>query len=285
MQKILITGVNGFLAKNLLEFLKEKYFIIGLDVQGTAKFKDVNKYYQIDITDSSKLSEIKEDIDFIIHLVALTNPQIEKSLMYKVNVQGTQNICEFAKLKKINKIIYLSTVSIYAENREKIITEETPTAPINYYGVTKLSAEEIIQKSGITYTILRPTNIFGEDREDYKKYFERIKTRGKRFGIIFYRQRITHLVYVKDVCAVIKECLENSKQTNNEIFIVADNENEFTEKKIFSELIRYFKLNKRLLPHPFFWSNTDNRIFSAAKLKKIYDFKYGVLQGIYNCLK
>ncbi len=284
MKSVLITGINGFVGKHLIEIFEKEYFVIGLDICEQSRSKKIKKYYQIDITNKSQLFQITDDIDFIVHLSALTNPNIEKEKLYKVNVEGVKNICEFAKIKNIKKIIYLSSVSVYSEVCGKIITEETKTKPINYYGETKLAAEEVIKNSGLIYTILRPTNIFGEGREDYKKYFERIKVRGKRLGIIFYRNRNTHLLYVKDVRDVIEFCLEN-EQTNNEIYIVADAEEKFNEKEIFKILLEYYGLKKILLPYPLFWGKVDKRIFSAKKLNKIFTFRYGIAQGIFNTLR
>ncbi|HOL48841.1 MAG TPA: NAD(P)-dependent oxidoreductase [bacterium] len=278
MKKILITGINGFIGKNLVNVLKDNYYIIGLDLHQECKFQ-IKKYYQIDITDKEKVLDINEEIDFVIHLVALTDPNLERKKIYNVNVIGTKNICELSKKNNVKKIIYLSTVSVYPDSKIKKITEETKEKPINYYGETKLEAEKIIKQSGINWVILRPTNIFGVERDDYKRYFARIKERGKKFGIIFYRNRITHLVYVKDVVEVIKLCLENSK-TDNEIFIIADDEKKYSEKEVFKILLDFYKLRKKLLPFPIFWIKSDKRIFCNEKIKKIYNFKYGVKFGI-----
>jgi len=283
MKKVLITGVNGFIGKNLVNVLKESYYIIGIDIQSEVRMQ-INKYYQIDITQREKILKIDEAIDFVIHLVALTNPDLEKGKIYNVNVSGTKNICELSKKINAKKIIYLSTIAVYPDGGIKKITEETMEKPINYYGETKLLAEKIIKESGIKWTILRPTNIFGAEREDYKKYFNRIKERGKRAGIIFYRNRIPHLIYVKDVVEVIKLCLENY-ETDKEIFIIADEEERYNEKEIFKILMAFYNLRKLLIPYPIFWSRKDKRIFCNEKIKKIYDFKYGVKRGIEEILK
>lgn len=281
---VLITGINGFIGKSLaIKLINNDFNVIGTDINDKCDVQNII-YYKCDITDYSDFKQITTSIDFIIHLAALTNPNLDRNLIYNVNVKGVENICNFAKLRNIKKIIYISTVSVYSSYNLKYIDENVQDNPINYYGETKLLAEKIIKNSGIDWTILRPTNIFGGKDVKYKNYFRKIKYRGKRLGIVFYYNRNLHLLYLNDLIDVIKECIENPK-SNNQTFIVSDNKCNTFEKNVLKELIKIFNIKKRLCIFPLFWKNKDKRIFLSSKLRKHldYEFKYGVYEGLKEC--
>ncbi|MBP7654552.1 NAD(P)-dependent oxidoreductase, partial [Candidatus Dependentiae bacterium] len=91
----------------------------------------------------------------------------------------------------------------------------------------------------------------------------------------------THLLYLYDLIDIIKNCLKNSKSNGN-IFIVSDDECNTFEKNILNEVIIFFNQKKKILPHPLFWKNKDNRNFSSSKLKNMLGvkFRFGVYAGL-----
>jgi len=285
--RCLVTGIDGFLGRPLAEeLIKNNYSVIGIDKNNSSNNKYIS--YTADISNWVELDalQINEPVDFIIHLAALTDPNTDRNLMYNVNVRGTENICLLGQKLKIQKIIYISTVSVYSSFNLKYIDESTPVNPVNYYGEIKLAAEKIIQSSGINFTILRPTNIFGIPGDKYANYFHKIKYRGKRLGIVFYYNRNTHLLYLYDLIDVIKTCIQNSA-SDGQIFIVSDDENNTFEKNILSETIKILGIKKTLLPYPLFWRNKDSRAFSSGNLTRILKFKirYGVNAGLKRYLR
>lgn len=78
-----------------------------------------------------------------------------------VNVIGTRRVLEAAKEAGATRIVFLSSGgAIYGETSSPA-TEETPPAPMSYYGAHKLLAEQYVRLSGIPYAIARPSNIYG----------------------------------------------------------------------------------------------------------------------------
>lgn len=281
-KNFLITGINGFIGKKLAEELKKrKYYVIGLDKNEI--YANLYANYKFDITSWEELKKIEKKIDCIIHLAAVTDNRTERNLIYKVNVSGTSNICKLGAKLNVKKIIYLSTVSVYSSYDKKYIDENTQIEPVNYYGETKYKAEEIITNCGINYTILRPTNIFSDSEDKWSEYFGRVKNTGKDFGILFYRNRNIHLLFVKDLINVVIKCIDDEKSSNN-IFIVADNEEYYNEKNVFKVLLNAYNSKKKLLLHPldFFDKKKDIRIFSEQKLLHTLNYRhqYGVDSGL-----
>lgn len=280
----LITGILGFVGKNLArELQKNNYYISGLDKIDASDV--TSEFYKADICNWDELNalQFKEPVDYIIHLAALTDPDTVQDLMYKVNVKGTENICKLGQKLHIKKIIYISTVSVYSNFDLKYIDESTPVNPVNYYGATKLEAERIIQNSGLNWTILRPTNIFGIAGDKYSNYFNKIKQRGIRIGVIFYYFRNTHLLYLFDFIDVIKICIINEMSDNN-IFIISNDDYNIMEKNIIDYVMNYLKVKTLILPSPLFWKNIDKRIFlnSILKTKLNYKINFGVYKGLLN---
>lgn len=171
---ILLTGVAGFIGSHTaLALLKAGDKVIGIDDLNDyykPQWKKDNlkkllaftnfKFFKIDIRNFSKLEEIANNnkFDAIIHLAARAGvrPSIEQPLLYqKVNVGGTLNLLELARLNSINNFIYASSSSVYG-NQEKIPFSETDTVdqPISPYAATKRAGELLCH----TYSYLHQLN-------------------------------------------------------------------------------------------------------------------------------
>jgi len=176
--KILITGSSGFLGKNLYKRLKKEYKITGID-----KSRDEYTDYSVDITDRKKIENLIKATrpDIVIHTAALTNVdycETHREEAYNINVKGTKNLIDSLKNREA-KFIFISSDYVY-DGLKGNFNEESPTNPINYYGKTKLEAEQIVRRCK-NYLILRPTVIFGWDE------------RGKNFFMQLFRNQKDNL--------------------------------------------------------------------------------------------
>src|SRR5674476_165612 len=103
--------------------------------------------------------KIKPDI--VVHAATLTDVdkcELNKELAWKVNVEGTRNIVEAAK-NAGSFLVYISTDYVFSGDKGNYKETDKP-GPINYYGLTKLKAEEIVQTQK-EYFIGRPSVIYG----------------------------------------------------------------------------------------------------------------------------
>jgi dTDP-4-dehydrorhamnose reductase len=144
--KILVTGASGYVGAGIYAALKENF-----DVTGTYNsyqlFPEMKK---LDITNSESVNDAvgSTQPDVIVHAAAIPSPsQCDKDpdLAFRVNHKGTENIVNAAKDMPAG-IIYISTQAVKAPN---------------LYGRTKLAGENCIKKSGVVYTILRPSLTMG----------------------------------------------------------------------------------------------------------------------------
>jgi UDP-glucose 4-epimerase len=162
-KRILVTGSNGFIGRNLVEELKK----CTTDVVALT-YPNGNR---IDIRDWKRIKEM-EDIHMVYHLAAIT--QVPFSFenpreVYAVNVLGTLNILELCRLHDIKKIVFASSY-VYGQPRYLPIDEKHPVQPTNPYARSKVMGEDLCkayyEDYGLKCIILRAFNIYGEDQSE-----------------------------------------------------------------------------------------------------------------------
>ena len=179
---VLIAGGKGFLGtyfKNVLikinQVLSKPTKIIIMDSLITSKDKndenDSNvKFLEQDISQSF---EIQNDIDYVIHAASIASPPTYRKFPIKtvdVNYQGTKNLLELAKEKKIMSMLLLSSSEIYGDPEifptpESYVGKVSCTGPRACYDESKRLAETIsilyFQQYNVPIKIARPFNVYG----------------------------------------------------------------------------------------------------------------------------
>jgi len=154
--KILIIGGSGVIGTKLVNYFKNEE----LETEYTYLKNKIPYYsgYQLDITKKNEIIKIisKSNPDVVIHTAALTNVDLcetNNSLANLINVKGTENVIEGCK--NVNsKLIYISTSFVFDGSKETYY-ENDKVSPATYYGITKQHSEDLVQKSGLQYLILR----------------------------------------------------------------------------------------------------------------------------------
>ena len=177
---ILVTGGAGYIGSGLLLKLGEEFpeaTITSLDNLATGDYRYVDhlkkdKRYRLLVGDVRKKSDLKKaitpDTSMIIHLAAmpgvkLCNDQPKNAI--DTNIYGTYLLLEEAVNRKVERFVFTSSAAVYGTPQQQSITEKHPLKPINLYGVTKVSAEQLVNGSrvtcGLNTTILRLSNVYG----------------------------------------------------------------------------------------------------------------------------
>lgn len=156
--KILIIGASGFLGGKLYSTFSTQN-----EVLGTYQSQPQPDLISLDVTDALQTTKLIKEFrpEIVIHTVALSDPDIceqNKDKAERINHYGTKNIVEACGEIEAN-LVYISTVYVF-DGTKGNYREEDATHPINWYGETKLKAEqEVIQLP--KYSILRFDKLYG----------------------------------------------------------------------------------------------------------------------------
>lgn len=159
--KLLITGASGLYGSKLAQMALSKNFeVYSSDIQDLSVY---GNFVKLDISGKTQVDEAFKTIkpNVVVHAATLTDVdkcELNKALAWKVNVEGTKNIVEAAKATG-SFLIYISTDYVFGGETGRYKETDAPN-PINYYGVTKLKAEEIV-KTQKEYFIARPSVMYG----------------------------------------------------------------------------------------------------------------------------
>ena len=125
-------------------------------------------FIQGDILDSRKLKRCLQSVDVVYHLAAkVTTPFADQNphLFEQVNHWGTAELVYAIEESKVQQFYFLGSASVYGSGKD-IKTEESPVAPLTYYGTSKHRAEAHVQRLSehIPAYIIRCGNIYGYNR-------------------------------------------------------------------------------------------------------------------------
>jgi UDP-glucose 4-epimerase len=146
--KILITGAAGFLGSHLADkYVGEGNVVYGLDNLMNGNLNNIRtllhrknfKFIHDDISRDEVYSKLPLDLDAIIHLAAQIH--VDRSIVnpaetFKINVEGTLKILEFARMNDINKILCASTSEVYGSAEYVPMDEGHPHSAKHPYGVS-----------------------------------------------------------------------------------------------------------------------------------------------------
>jgi nucleoside-diphosphate-sugar epimerase len=207
-----VIGGSGFIGSVLVKRLKAKAGInIRINDKKPSKlFQDFVVHCDVRLKDNLRLTIPKNSV--IVNLAAEHRDDVHpKSLYYETNINGAKNICDVAREKKIQKIIFTSSVAVYGfaplgTNESGLIK------PFNDYGRTKWEAERIYKvwqdedPKNRALVIIRPTVVFGErNRGNVFKLLNQIAS--GRFIMVGNGQNRKSMAYVENVAAFIEYSL------------------------------------------------------------------------------
>jgi len=180
--RMLITGGAGFIGSYLCEkYTKEGHTVVCLDNFLSGNLLNVRhllgcKNFRLikgDIRDFDLLERISRDVDIIFHLAAqihVDRSYVEPRLTYEINVMGTQNVLEVARIYDVKKVIHASTSEVYGSAQYVPIDEKHPLDAPHPYGASKIAADRMcyayIRTYDMNISMLRFFNIFGPRQRD-----------------------------------------------------------------------------------------------------------------------
>jgi len=231
--KILVTGATGFIGKKVvLQLAKRKLDIVAADLDlGENKDKLIKQYQnnnfdkkklffeKLDITKQNEIDSLfnKYSFDAIIHLAYGIGMICENNpvLASKINIVGTASIFEKLIEKKIRRLVFVSSETVYGANQsfygDRPVNENDFCGIDQHhftYGVMKLlnefMAEKYIKKHNCSIAYTRPSVVFGYGRQNtalnWAEDFACKPALGEKANLPFSRSNTDNWIYVDD-CA------------------------------------------------------------------------------------
>ena len=277
VKKILITGKDSYIGIHVKEWLK----------------KEANQYEvtELDIKTQDWLQEDFSKYDTILHVAGIAHVSTDKKLedlYYKVNRDLAIQVATKAKKENVKQFIFMSSMIIYGDDEnigeKKVIDKNTTPQPKNFYGNSKLQAEEGIKKledENFKAVIIRTPMVYGPN---CKGNFQRLKKIAKLSPIFPDIQNERSMIYIDNLCEFIKQAIDNKERgtfypqnkeyisTKQIIKVMAENMNKKMHFiKLFNPIIRM--MSKKI--------NLINKVFGTKVYAKELsgDFNYIVVDN------
>jgi len=264
--KYLVTGGAGFIGSHLCEeILNEGKEVICIDNLSFGRMENIIHLFQnpkfrfvnADISDLGVILDYFKDVDIIFHNAASKSIFCKEKAFqdFLVNVQGTWNVFESARLNNVKKIIHASSASIYGE-ATSLQTEAHQYKPISYYGVSKLAGERYLEAFrnyyGLNYVILRYCHVFGPRQDSSNNgavipIFIRRALSNEPLIIYGDGMQVRQFTYYKDI--VKANLLMVNSDVSGKVFNVASRKS-ITILELANEIVRLTNSKSELIFKP-----------------------------------
>jgi len=197
LKRVLITGANSYVGTNVEKWLMrnpDKYTVDTLNMKDQSwKNFDFSKF------------------DVVFHVAGVAHVSTKKSmqdLYFKVNRDLAIETAQKAKSSGVKQFIFMSSMIVY-NSKESVITHETKPDPDNFYGLSKLQAEDRISKLeclSFKVCILRPPMIYGKHCKGNYLKLSKLSIKIKLFpNISNYRS----MLYIDNLSELVKLIIDN----------------------------------------------------------------------------
>ena len=191
--RILVTGSNGLLGQKLVSLLLQHKNIHLIATARKPLVQSINQgdFFQLDITDPAQVHEVinKAKPDVIINTAAMTQVdqcETEREACIANNVTAVKFLVDACSENSV-RLVHVSTDFIF-DGSHGPLDEQAQPHPVNFYGESKLAAEQLIQASNINWCILRTVLVYGTtpdmSRSNIVLWVKKSLEEGKKISVV-----------------------------------------------------------------------------------------------------
>jgi dTDP-4-dehydrorhamnose reductase len=213
---ILLTGANGFLGHYLTGLLLKKGYEVVATGKGESRlpFLDSSnfRYISMDFTDPYRVHDVFEECEptVVVHAGAMSKPdecELNQWQAYLVNVEGTVTVLMNAAEQK-SFFVFISTDFVF-DGQRGMYRETDEPSPVNYYGKTKLEAEDAVREYEHDWAIVRTVLVYGQPLSGRKNLLTLVKEKlenGEEYKVV--DDQVRTPTYVEDLASGIVSIIE-----------------------------------------------------------------------------
>lgn len=231
--KVLVTGATGFLGQALARRLHSQQADVSALGRNPAVLAQLEREgmrpIRADLADREALAAACQGQAIVFHVGALAAPWGRAQDFYHSNVLGTQNVIAGCETHGVQRLVHVSTPSIYFGLDSLVNVAEgalLPPRPVNEYARTKLLAETEIDSAfarGLPVITIRPRAIFGPgDTTILPRLITRLKT--GRLPVIGDGQNVIDMTYVENVVDALLLCAASPAATLGKKYNITNGE-------------------------------------------------------------
>ena len=206
MKKVLITGANSYIGTSF-----ENYVMQCHDYQIDT----------VDMIDSTWRDKSFSEYDSVFHVAGIAHSDTgkvseeRKQFYYQINTDLTIETAEKAKADGVGQFIFMSSAIVYGDSapigKPKRITRDTPVAPANFYGDSKVQAENGLLKladESFHVVILRPPMIYGKGS---KGNYPQLSKFAQKLPLFPYIKNERSMLYIGNLTEFVKLMIDNNE--------------------------------------------------------------------------
>jgi nucleoside-diphosphate-sugar epimerase len=215
--RVLVTGATGFIAAHLIPALQRRGHEVHALVQPSSEGMHLHDadvaVHAGDVRSVDTLRPAMRQVDAVVHLAAAIGVRAPLSDYHAVNVAGTQNVCRAALAADIERLVHVSSTSVYKQGLGVPVDESYAVAPPpDPYAVTKAAGDRLVQRliadEQLPASIVRTSTVYGPgDHLNFARIADRVRS-GSAIVIGSGRNRVP-FAYVDDVVHGLALALEH----------------------------------------------------------------------------
>lgn len=195
-------------------------------------------------------SHALQGVQAVIHMAAVTHSTCPEAY-HSVNVKGTAALICACRKAGVSRFIHVST--------------RVATPDCGAYGVSKAEGERLVRESGLDWTILRPSEVYGAGGNEALENMIAMLRNGPVAPYVSDPRACIAPVHCEDIIAAIAATLERPESIGRSYLLVGPKE--YTQKELLLHLRELYKVRTPLVPLPIFLLRAASLFFQLAKLK------------------
>ena len=300
--KVLITGAAGFIGSHMAE----RMALSGSDVIGVDNLSDYYSrelklsnvkclnskridFIEADLRYAADYGSFSSDFDYIFHFAA--QPGLSETSSFQDylsnNVVATNELINFARqCNRLQMFVNISTSSVYG--LDATLDENAAPAPVSWYGVTKLAAEQLViaesRKEILQACSLRLYSVYGPRERPDKLYPKLIRAALCDETFTLVEGSLQHkrsFSFVDDIIDGVASVIGREKIANNQVFNIGTDVQHTTAEGLAAvEALTAKKIQIELIPQRQGNQTNTNAVIDKAKKLLNYNPKTSLEEGI-----